>query len=266
MSRPTTTADTNPISPAHFAAALTELSIPTLHLKLLEIRNSISHLRSSNIQLLPFAMGTETAVGGEPGVPDPDCADAIRENDAIIDRMNERVLLIRTEVEKRGLSWREFDMAATKNDDESATASPPETNAEPAVNGALAAAVEEEDRIATGQTSMGDNTSGSQRRGGAERHPAWSDGTFQTGVIRNGALAYDDPPSQRDDGAPGGGSSGNVGSNDTTEGQSVPAGGAAHAGGTLADEQLRRAVEEQISRMGVDDDDNDTNQDGGLYL
>ncbi|KAF3358200.1 Protein piccolo [Verticillium dahliae VDG1] len=81
MSRPTTTADTSPISPARFAAALPPLSLPTLHLKVLEIRNSIAHLRTSNIELLPHALGTEPAGGA----PDPDCADAIRENEAAVE-------------------------------------------------------------------------------------------------------------------------------------------------------------------------------------
>ncbi|ROT39730.1 hypothetical protein SODALDRAFT_331839 [Sodiomyces alkalinus F11] len=285
MSRPATTADTTPISPDRFAAALAELSISTLHLKLLEIRNSISHLRTSNIQLLPFAMGTETVVGGEPGVPDPDCADAIRENEGVIDRMNERVLLIRTEIETRGLSWREFDVVAAKDEEDdpaaAASSSGPEANAEPPTanhhapgrpNG-LAAALEEEDRIATGRgrSTGGGNTSESRQRedGAPARHPAWSDGTFQTGVIRNGVLLYDEVPRQRQEGeAPSGGSGGNVGSNNDTEGYSVSASNAAPTGGTLTDEQLRGAVEEQIRRMGVDDDDygNDTNQEGGLHL
>ncbi|KAF3344927.1 D-arabinitol 2-dehydrogenase [ribulose-forming] [Verticillium dahliae VDG2] len=99
MSRPTTTADTSPISPARFAAALPPLSLPTLHLKVLEIRNSIAHLRTSNIELLPYALGTEPAGGA----PDPDCADAIRENEAVILRMDERIALIRAEVEDRGV-------------------------------------------------------------------------------------------------------------------------------------------------------------------
>ncbi|CAG9938134.1 unnamed protein product [Clonostachys rosea f. rosea IK726] len=63
-------ADTTPISPARFAAALKDLSISMLHLKSLEIRNSIAHLQYSNDQLRPFAEGSATALSttqnGEP--------------------------------------------------------------------------------------------------------------------------------------------------------------------------------------------------------
>lgn len=282
MSQPTTTANTTPIAPDLFAAALTDLSVSILRLKLLEIRNSISHLRSSNAQLLPFALGTETAVGGEPGVPDPDCADAIRENESVIERMDERIRLIRAEVEGRGLSWDEFEAApvARKDGDSAATAPVADSawssnaKAGPTVNGAtngVAAALDEEDRIATGrETSVGGaKTSGSQQRGGdVPRHPAWSDGTFQTGVIRNGVLHYDTRSGQQDDGAAsGGGSSDNIGSSNTTEGQSVATGGPAARGGALTDEQLRRAVEDQMRRMDVkDDDDKNANQEEGLFL
>ena len=54
-------ADTRPISPARFAAALKDLSVGMLHLKVLEIRNSIAHLQYSNDQLRPFADGSATA-------------------------------------------------------------------------------------------------------------------------------------------------------------------------------------------------------------
>ncbi|PMB65799.1 hypothetical protein BM221_007996 [Beauveria bassiana] len=59
----------------------------------LEIRNSIAHLQYSNDQLRPFAADDND--GGADAV----CVDAIRENEAVIERMAERIALIRIEVE-----------------------------------------------------------------------------------------------------------------------------------------------------------------------
>ncbi|KAM0329860.1 hypothetical protein ACHAQA_004025 [Verticillium albo-atrum] len=236
MSRPTTTADTTPISPARFAAALPPLSLPTLHLKVLEIRNSISHLRTSNIHLLPYALGTDP-----PGsTPDPDCADAIRENEAVILRMDERITLIRAEVENRGCSWREFE--AAKEDEDGAAAA--DADVAPVTNGLRDARLEEE-RIADG------------------RHPAWSDGTFQMGTIRGGVLHYDNEPEPRGEpaaapaaattAAPATAAAGSVAASTTAT---------APAGGRLDDEQLRRAMEERLRELGDGDDD----ADGGMHL
>ena len=85
---------TRPISPTRFRAALTHLDLPTLHAKAAEIQNSIAHLKSSNDQMLPFA---------EEG--DADCREAMFENLGVIGRMNERVGMIRGEVEARGMPW-----------------------------------------------------------------------------------------------------------------------------------------------------------------
>ncbi|KAF6813624.1 secondary alcohol dehydrogenase [Colletotrichum sojae] len=219
-------ADTTPISPTRFAAAIHDLSLPTLHLKVLEIRNSILHLRYSNAQLAPFAEGTATtldaATDAAAGRPDPTCVEAIRENELVIARMEERVALIRAEVEGRGHSWDEF-----KSKDEVGAESATTTNgtaAIPTTNG-LGAAREEEDRIA-GQTETT----------GASQHPAWMDGTFQTGTIRNGEIQMDAQPGQR--------------ANGTT------------AGGRLTDEELRRAMEERMRGLGGDDNDDG----GGMHL
>ena len=111
--------DTLPISPARFAAALKDLSLSSLHLKVLELRNSIAHLDYSNEQLRPFAEGAATAAAADSssgarsgaaaaGQPDPDCVDAIRENEEVIARMQARIALVRTEVEDRGVGWTEF--------------------------------------------------------------------------------------------------------------------------------------------------------------
>ncbi|KAK2683203.1 hypothetical protein RAB80_001149 [Fusarium oxysporum f. sp. vasinfectum] len=182
MSSTSTSADTTPIAPARFAAALKDLSVGMLHLKVLEIRNSIAHLQYSNDQLKPFAEGTETTP-------------------SVIDRMAERIALIRAEVEERGLSWTEFqnrDETTSKNDEDAA-----------AVNG-----------------DTQDSTAASDNE---NRHNAWNDGTFQTGTIRNGEVQVD-----RQAGRP--------------------------EGGSLSDEQLRRALEERMRDLGTDDDE------GGMHL
>lgn len=160
-------ADTTPISPSRFAAALKDLSIGMLHLKALEVRNSIAHLQYSNDQLRPFAEGSAVAsdsTASSSGTtaqqePDQDCVDAIRENEQVIDRMAERIALIRAEVEERGVSWSEFQ---TKGD-----VSENQHDSSPKVNG---------------------------------QHSAWTDGTFQTGTITNGQIHLEPQPSQPDGG------------------------------------------------------------------
>ncbi|KAF4632419.1 hypothetical protein G7Y89_g5707 [Cudoniella acicularis] len=155
--------ETTPISPARFAEALKDLPLSTLHLKATEIRNSIAHLDYSNEQLKPFADGTE---GSTNGVPDQDCQDAIRENEVVIARMQERIQLLRQEVENRGSSWMEF-----RTPEELAQESAQEEGAEGLVNG-------------TGEH-------GSREGEEEERSQAWRDGTFQTGRIVNGEVRMD---------------------------------------------------------------------------
>jgi hypothetical protein len=200
-----------PINPARFAEAIKDLPLSSLHLKVLEIRNSIAHLDYSNEQLRPFAEGREPVLGSSslsaPGgqtQPDQDCIDAIKENEAVIERMQGRIGLIRSEVESRGASWTEFQ---SKEEAEAQHgAQPPTTNGD-----------------------AGESTSASQPDGETQQtHSAWSDGTFQTGTIRNGEVHMDGP--------------GNSG------------------GGRLSDDQLRRMLEE---RLGEDQEEDGTE---GMHL
>ncbi|KKY18505.1 hypothetical protein UCDDS831_g05979 [Diplodia seriata] len=88
-------AEALPITPAAFADAIKELTVPSLHAKAAELRNSIYHLRRSNLQLQPFA---------DDG--DGDCAEAIRENGEVMARMEDRIELLKLEVEvNRGMLW-----------------------------------------------------------------------------------------------------------------------------------------------------------------
>jgi hypothetical protein len=150
--------EATPISPARFAAALKDLPLSTLHLKAMEIRNSIAHLDYSNEQLKPFADGTEPSANGH---PDQDCIEAIKENEIVIARMQERIALLKAEVEGRGSSWLEFQSAEELQ--------------------------EGDERLVNG---IGESD-GDVEMEGQERSDAWRDGTFQTGRVVNGEVMMD---------------------------------------------------------------------------
>jgi hypothetical protein len=233
--------DALPITPSRFATALPDLPVSALHLKVLELRNSIAHLDYSNEQLRPFAEGTATTTTTTTATEaaaqtggDADCADAIRENEQVIGRMQERIRLVRAEVERRGLSWAEFQSEAEREEEAAAAA---------------AAAGDSEEKTGT---DINTNTNGGgsgeadaegvngvvNGAGAGGRHSAWTDGTFQTGVISGGVVSMD----------------GVVGSR---QGQ----GQGQAQGGSLTDEELRRRMEEQMRGLGGEDDD-----EGGLHL
>ncbi|KAI1209414.1 uncharacterized protein F4807DRAFT_426645 [Annulohypoxylon truncatum] len=153
--------ETQPIDPARFAEALKELSAESLALKVLELRNAIAHLDYSNAELKPYAEGRAPA-----GEPDPDCAEAIAENVAVIARMQDRIERVRAEVESRGLSWREFQ---GKPDDEEQREGGEEGGGEGAAAGSSA--------------NLTNGVNGHGTGSGEAEHPAWRDGTFQTGTI-----------------------------------------------------------------------------------
>ena len=156
--------EATPISPVRFAEALKDLPLSTLHLKAAELRNSIAHLDYSNEQLQPFADGTEGGSG-----PDQDCLDAIKENEVVIQRMLERIALLKEEVEHRGSSWLEFQSVEELDGDKA--------SGERLVNGTEMGHVDVEgatDGIQDGQPTE-----------------AWRDGTLQTGRIVNGEVRVD---------------------------------------------------------------------------
>ncbi|KAK4161982.1 hypothetical protein QBC43DRAFT_322614 [Cladorrhinum sp. PSN259] len=161
-----------PITPERFATALKDLSLPSLHLKVLEIRNSLAHLDYSNEQLRPFAFSPES--------PDQDCLDAINENEQVIERMQERIRLVREEVEGRGCSWTEFQ---SKEELEALDKAEPGVT----VNGSSST---EEEAAAAGSQQTG-------RQQQQQQHSAWTDGTFQTGRISGGELRMDPVPGRQ---------------------------------------------------------------------
>lgn len=89
-------AASTPITLDRFLEAIADLPLGNLHAKAAELRNSIIHLESSNEQLRQYA-----AEG------DRDCADAVRENQEVIQSMSQRIDYLRREVETRGFRWEE---------------------------------------------------------------------------------------------------------------------------------------------------------------
>src|SRR5215472_2599283 len=86
--------ESQPISAPRFAAALPALSLESLHAKAAEIRNSITHLKSSNEQLREFAIQG-----------DKECYEAMVEDEEVVERMSQRIELLKKEVEGRGMQW-----------------------------------------------------------------------------------------------------------------------------------------------------------------
>ncbi|PQE25704.1 secondary alcohol dehydrogenase protein [Rutstroemia sp. NJR-2017a BBW] len=202
-----------PISPARFASALKDLPMSTLHLKAAEIRNSIAHLDYSNEEMKPFAEGrAPECVNGE---KDQDCVDAIKENELVIERMVERLNMLKAEVEERGGVWGEFDKPAEG-----------EVEGEALVNGAVNG--ESNPNVGAGAATNGD-------------------GTFTTGRIVGGEVVMDGA-------AAGTNVSANATSvsNATANGESRSNG---TTGGRLDDEALRRAMEERMREAMGDDDE-----------
>lgn len=101
-------AESRPITAARFAAALNELPISSLYAKHAELSNNITHLESSNKQLEDFAREND----------DRDCYEALLENRQVMKNFNERMDLIRKEVEEvRGLPWRPRDEGEVRREE-----------------------------------------------------------------------------------------------------------------------------------------------------
>jgi hypothetical protein len=97
-----------PISGAAFAEALVALPPSSLYAKLLELRNSIAHLQRSNDELKGYADASPDG--------DKDCEEAIEENKVVITRMEERIELVKVEMEKRGQKWVEMNGVLEERD------------------------------------------------------------------------------------------------------------------------------------------------------
>lgn len=193
-------ATATPIRAELFALAIKDLPSSSLHYKARELRNSIAHLDYSNQQMLPYTDGTN-------GEPDPDCIDAIKENEAVIERQKERLGLLKVEVEGRGMNWREF-MSAEELEAQNGDANTSDTNGDLVdgegnpVNGYRHTEAHSNGANVTHAT----NGAGSRATAGSEATSSpWTDGTFVTGTIRGGSMSIDgqapadqrDPPLQR---------------------------------------------------------------------
>ncbi|KAJ5517375.1 hypothetical protein N7527_008935 [Penicillium freii] len=93
-----------PITPGAFAEAIKELPIAVLYSKVSELTNSIAHLHRSNAELRAFL--TESNDSEE---EKKELEGYVAENEGVAVSMNERITLLKTEVENRGQPWIELD-------------------------------------------------------------------------------------------------------------------------------------------------------------
>lgn len=93
-----------PITADVFAEAVKELPLSAIYAKVSELRNSISHLRRSNEELRSFI-----TIECDSDDDKRELESYIVENEAVITSMEERTMLLKTEVENRGQRWVEAE-------------------------------------------------------------------------------------------------------------------------------------------------------------
>ncbi|KAJ5772861.1 hypothetical protein N7457_007757 [Penicillium paradoxum] len=93
-----------PITPGAFAEAIKELPLAVLYSKVFELTNSIAHLQRSNTELRAFL-----AESNDSEEDKKELEGYITENDGVAVSMNERISLLKIEVENRGQPWIELD-------------------------------------------------------------------------------------------------------------------------------------------------------------
>ncbi|KAL2433291.1 hypothetical protein ABEF95_004887 [Exophiala dermatitidis] len=110
--------ESQPISAERFALAIQDLPVENLYSKAKEISNSVSHLERSNQQLQEYidSIRTDSTLPESTRQEgDKDCAEAIQENNIVIERQKERIDLLKREVERRGGRWHEADEVKETN-------------------------------------------------------------------------------------------------------------------------------------------------------
>lgn len=113
-----------PINPAAFAEAIKELPLSAVYSKVAELRNSIAHLHRSNSELRLFLAESQ-----DPEEERKELEGYITENEGVIASMNERVQLLKTELENRGQPWVEVEDGEEKeNNDQGLGAGEPTMN------------------------------------------------------------------------------------------------------------------------------------------
>ncbi|GIJ84104.1 hypothetical protein Asppvi_002940 [Aspergillus pseudoviridinutans] len=111
--------ESRPITLEAFAEAIKELPLSAVYAKVSEIRNSIAHLRRSNSELRAFIDESCESESDK-----RELEGYIAENEGVIANMNERIGLLKTEIEHRGELWIEEKVVAeTKMDGDEASAS-----------------------------------------------------------------------------------------------------------------------------------------------
>lgn len=96
-----------PISASIFADAIKELPLSAVYAKVSELRNSIVHLHRSNNELRSFI--TESCESEDDR---REIETYVSENEGVVSSMEERIVLLKAEVENRGQLWIEVDNAA----------------------------------------------------------------------------------------------------------------------------------------------------------
>ncbi|GAQ10994.1 hypothetical protein ALT_8315 [Aspergillus lentulus] len=120
--------EAQPITLEAFAEAIKELPLSAVYAKVSEIRNSVAHLRRSNSELRAFIDQSCESESDK-----RELEGYIAENEGVITTMNDRLGLLKTEIENRGERWIEEEVAAdTKVDGDEVSASP---SSQPVVNG-----------------------------------------------------------------------------------------------------------------------------------
>ncbi|KAJ5939438.1 hypothetical protein N7466_002572 [Penicillium verhagenii] len=118
-------AQTTSINPTDFAEAIAELPLSAVYSKVSELRNSIAHLHRSNEEMRFFLAESQ-----ETEEDKKELEGYVLENEGVVTSMNERLSLLKVEVERRGQTWIE----EKKDSTDEAQASSEETSA-PVSNG-----------------------------------------------------------------------------------------------------------------------------------
>jgi hypothetical protein len=105
-----------PITPGAFAEAIKELPLAVLYSKVSELTNSIAHLHRSNAELRAFL-----AESNDSEEDKKELEGYVTENEGVAVSMNERISLLKTEVENRGQPWIELDELKIDNGQDALT-------------------------------------------------------------------------------------------------------------------------------------------------
>jgi len=123
--------ETHAINPEAFAEAIADLPLSAVYSKVSELRNSIAHLHRSNEELRLFLTESKDSEAEK-----KELEGYVLENEGVVTSMNERISLLKVEVERRGQTWIE-EKAEEK--DLSGEAQVSEATAVPVSNGSAGA-------------------------------------------------------------------------------------------------------------------------------